>query len=140
MVVVAMNFQTGEGMGSSRRRPLALSCRTDGPNNNQIDAELNVSTRGADPRNCAGFRCRQTARRRAEQEALDLPSVKGRIALSQLRERRQLARRTNRASGKSFPARGSGPRAVHEGTARLGKAGARYDTEAQAALGSALRQ
>ena len=66
MVVVAMNFQTGEGMGSSRRRPLALSCRTDGPNNNQINAELNVSTRGANRRNRGGVnRCRQTARRRA---------------------------------------------------------------------------
>ena len=36
MVVVATILQTGEGMGSSRRRPLALSCRTDGPNNYQI--------------------------------------------------------------------------------------------------------
>ena len=43
--------------------------------------------------------------------ALDLPSVEGRIALSQLCERRQLARRSNRASGESFPAKGSGPRA-----------------------------
>ena len=31
MVVAATILQTGEGMGSSRRRPLALSCRTDGP-------------------------------------------------------------------------------------------------------------
>ena len=69
-----MNFQTGEGMGSSRRRPLALSCRTDGPNNNQINAELNVSTRGANLRNRGGVnRCRQTARRRATSSEISLP-------------------------------------------------------------------
>ena len=44
-------------------------------------------------------------------QALDLPSVEGRTALSQLRERRQLARRSNRASGESFPPNGAGPRA-----------------------------
>mmetsp|Transcript_16802 Transcript_16802/g.54549 ORF Transcript_16802/g.54549 Transcript_16802/m.54549 type:complete len:357 (-) Transcript_16802:256-1326(-) len=40
--------------------------------------------------------------------ALDLPSVEGRIALSQLCERRQLARCSNRASGESFLAKRSG--------------------------------
>ena len=40
--------------------------------------------------------------------ALDIPSVEGRIALSQLCERRQLARRSNRASGESFLAKRSG--------------------------------
>ena len=54
MVVAATILQTGEGMGSSRRRPLALSCRTDGPNNYQDFVELNVSTCGADRRNCGG--------------------------------------------------------------------------------------
>jgi len=38
----------------------------DDPNNYQIIVELNVSTRGANPRNCGGVnRCRQTARLRA---------------------------------------------------------------------------
>ena len=49
--------------------------------------------------------------------ALDLPSVEGRIALSQLCERRQLARRSNRASGESFPAKGSGPSRGRQGVA-----------------------
>ena len=98
MVVVAMNFQTGEGMGSSRRRPLALSCRTDGPNNNQINAELNVSTRGANPRNRGGVnhcRAKQPGGGQPRQEARDLPSTEGRIALPRLCERRQLARRSD---------------------------------------------